>query len=92
MIADPGASYKIVIEYLHISCGADETVSLREDSSAFFGPLVFKVAGPHDWSHQFEKEDGQGGLLLTANKELQVLTGGSAAVHIYVEYHLLKEA
>ena len=92
MIADPGAGNKIAIDYLHISCGADETVSLREDSTAFFGPLVFKVAGPHDWHHQFKKEDGQGSLLLTANKELQVITGGSAAVHIYCEYHIVREA
>ncbi len=92
MIADPGAGYKIVIEYLHISCGADETVSLREDSSVFFGPIVFKVAGPHDWSHQFKKEDDEGSLLLTANKELQVITGGSSAGHIYLEYHIIKES
>lgn len=92
MITDPGAGYKIAIDYLHISCGADETVELHEDTTAFFGPLVFKVAGPHDWRHQFEKEDGQGSLLLTANKELQVNTGGSAAVHIYCEYHIVREA
>lgn len=93
MITDPGEGYKIAIDYLHISCGADEAVSLREDSdTAFFGPLVFKVAGPHDWQHQFMKEDGEGSLLLTANKELQVITTGSAAVHIFCEYHIIKES
>lgn len=94
MIADPTEGYKIAIEHLSISCGADEVVSLREDTAIvpFFGPLVFKIAGPFMWQHQFMKIDGQGALLLTANKELQVITTGSSAVHIYCEYHILKEA
>lgn len=92
IIADPGVGYKIAIEHLSISCGANEIVSLSEDDSVFFGPIVFRAAGPFVWQHQFEKEDGQGSLLLTANKELKVVTDGSEAVHIYCEYHIVREA
>lgn len=92
IVADPGAGYKIAVEHLHINCAADDTVTLREDSTTILGPITFKAAGEHFWKHQFMKEDGHGSLLLSSNKELQVLTGGSNAVQVYCEYHILKEA
>lgn len=92
LVADPGAGYKIAIEHLSINCAADDSVSIRQDTTVVLGPIVFKAAGQHIWQHQFMKEDGEGSLLLGANTELQVLTASSTAVQVYCEYHLLKEA
>lgn len=93
LVADPGAGNKIVIDFLSITCAAADSVSMREDTTVILGPIAFLAAGQTHWEHQYtNKDDGEGGLLLTANKELQVLTAGSVAVHVYCEYHILKEA
>ena len=93
LVADPGAGYKIVIDFLYINCAADESISMREDTTVILGPIVFKAAGDHFWKHQYaDKMTGKGGLLLTANKELQVLGASTGAVQVYCEYRILKEA
>jgi len=92
LVADPGEGYKIAIEFLYINCAADDTVTIRANTSTVLGPIVFKAAGQHFWKHQFMKEDGEGSLLLSSNKELQVLTGTTSAVQVYCEYHIVKES
>lgn len=92
LVVDPGAGYKIAIEYIAINCSVAESVSIREDSTVVLGPIAFPATGGHVWEHQFMKDDEEGSLLLAANKELQVLTAGSNPVQVYVEYHILKEA
>jgi hypothetical protein len=93
LVADPGAGYKIVIDFISITCAAADSVSIREDTTVIIGPIAFLAAGQTHWERQFENKDTrEGGLILTANTELQVLTAGSVTVHVYCEYHIIKEA
>ncbi len=79
--ADPGAGASLVLEYLLINCAADDTVTIREDTTTILGPFTFKSAAPVPVVLDLRES----GIELTANKELQVITGGSSAVAGYVE-------
>ena len=73
--ADPGAGYHLAITMIAFNCAADDTVSFREDSTVILGPFTFKAAGGNSMAIIFPKP-----ILLTANKELQVITGTTSAV------------
>jgi hypothetical protein len=79
--ADPGADKSIVLEYLVINCAADDTVTIRADTATILGPFTFKAAAPVPIVLDLR----EGGIILTANTELQVITGGANAVAGYVE-------
>lgn len=79
--ADPGAGSSLVLEYLVINCAADDTVTIREDTTTILGPFTFKSAAPVPVVLDLRKRP----IVLTANKELQVITGGSSAVAGYAE-------
>ncbi len=79
--ADPGSGSNLILEYLVINCAADDTVTIREDSTTILGPFTFKAAAPVPIVLDLRKR----GIQLTANKELGVITGGSSAVAGYVE-------
>lgn len=79
--ADPGAGLSIYLDYLLISCAADEVISIREDSTVILGPYTFKVAAPVPLILDFRK----GGIVLTANTELQIITSGSSGFAGYLE-------
>lgn len=84
VIADPGAGKSIVIEQLEINCAADTTVTIREDTTTIIGPITFKAAAPVPFIYKPTDP-----LIITANKELQVITGGANAVQVLVDYHIL---
>lgn len=83
--ADPGAGFNLVLEYLVINCAADDTVTIREDTTTILGPFTFKSAAPVPIVLDVRKK----GIILTANTELQVITAGSSAVAGYAEGRIL---
>ena len=79
--ADPGAGKNLVLEYLVINCAANDTVTIREDTTTILGPFTFKSAAPVPVVLDLRDS----GIELTSNKELQVITAGSSAVAGYAE-------
>ena len=84
---DPGANLALAVKYLLINCAADDTVAIREDTTTILGPFTFKVAASPFVIIELDRP-----IVLTANKELQVLTGGATAVAVLAKGMTIKTA
>ena len=89
-IADPGAGFAIAVEKITVNYPADDTLTIREDTTTIIGPWTFKVAGQAQYVYQPPQNKGEeGALILTANKELNLLTGGANAISGIIDYHII---
>ena len=82
-IADPGSGKAIAIDQIKIHYAADDTLTIREDTTTKIGPLTFKTT-----AHQYTYKPVEP-LLLTANKELNLLSGGANAISGQFDYHIV---
>ncbi len=84
VIADPGAGFSIAIEQIKVHYAADDTLTIREDTTTIIGPLTFKTT-----AHQYTYKPTDP-LIISANKELNLLTGGANAISGQIDYHIVK--
>ncbi len=82
-IADPGAGKAIAIDQIKIHYPADDTLTIREDTTTIIGALTFKTT-----AHQYTYKPTEP-LLLTANTELNLLSGGANAISGQIDYHIV---
>lgn len=82
-IADPGAGKAIAIDQIKIHYPANDTLTIREDTTTVIGPLTFLTT-----AHQYSYKPTQP-LLLSANKELNLLSGGANAISGQIDYHIV---
>lgn len=82
VIADPGAGLAIMIEQIKIHYAADDTLTIREDTTTIIGELTFKTTA-HEYT--FKPIDP---LIITSNKELNLLSGGANAISGQIEYKI----
>jgi hypothetical protein len=83
VIADPGAGFAIVIEQIKIDYPAADTLTIREDTTTIIGPLTFLTTAKE---YTYKPTDP---LIITANKELNLLTGGANAISGQIDYKIL---
>ncbi len=82
-IADPGAGKAIAIDQIKVHYPANDTLTIREDTTTVIGALTFLTT-----AHQYSYKPVEP-LLLTANKELNLLTGGANAISGQIDYHII---
>lgn len=83
-IADPGAGFSIAIHQIDIQYHVDDTLIIREDTTTILGLITFKAAGSGFWSFKPPRA-----LVLTANKELNLLSGGGNVISGQIDYEII---
>ena len=83
VIADPGAGFAIVIEQIKVHYAAADTLTIREDTSTIIGPLTFLTT-----AHEYTSKPTDP-LIITANKELNLLTGGANVISGQIDYKIV---
>jgi len=82
-IADPGAGKAIAIDMIDVHYPAADSLTIREDTTTKIGPLTFLTT-----AHQYHLRPSAP-LLLTANTELNLKSGGANAISGQIEYHIV---
>jgi len=82
-IADPGTGLAIAIEQIHVHYPAADTLTIREDTATIIGPITFSAAGSE---YTYKPVDP---IIITANKELNLLTGGANAISGEIDYKIV---
>ncbi len=83
-IVDPGAGFAIAIDQIKVHYAANDTLTIREDTTTVIGPLTFLTTA-HQYSYRPVEP-----LLLTANTELNLLSGGGNSISGQIDYHIIK--
>ncbi len=82
-IADPGAGKAIAIDQINVHYPANDTLTIREDTTTVIGLLTFLTT-----AHQYSYKPTQP-LLLSANTELNLKSGGGNAIAGQIDYHII---
>ncbi len=83
-IVDPGAGFAIAIDQIKVHYPANDTLTIREDTTTIIGPLTFLTT-----AHQYSYKPTQP-LLLTANTELNLKSGGANSISGQIDHHIVK--
>ncbi len=83
-ITDPGDGFSIAIHQIDVQYHVDDTLTIREDTTTILGLITFKAAGNGFWSFKPPRP-----LILSANKELNLLSGGANAISGQVDYEII---